>query len=303
MIYRQINNTEKMNELLIKKYLEGKATEEEEKLVLDYVSEDDARLCELLSIADEIRKDAMKKKAQESRKKRLFAYRTAASVAILLIVGATWFGISNRQNQEEMYAYNNTPEEQEESEYYEYQEPIPAAPVCDKPMDDPHQVTPPSQKKADVYAEEITTTDTINDLYESDYPSETFSITPIHRSFNKSRIASARSGGQHRPSSKSCNKNHIFECSIPSVWSGNGDLIINLKTNADRVRVDVKYSNLLPYNVEYEGPSSTIRIPAYLKKDFKEEDSVVMCYCTGYFSHGDQCKGFIIDSTLIKIVK
>lgn len=80
----QANVTDEM----IARYLSGKATSDEEAAVLDYMSENDERLDDLLAMSAAVEQSRKQKTEHKSRIRPLWpALSAAASVALLIGVG------------------------------------------------------------------------------------------------------------------------------------------------------------------------------------------------------------------------
>lgn len=81
---------DKVTDEMIARYLSGKATPEEESAVLDYMSENDGNLDDLLTITAAVEQFGKRDTERKSHVRSLWpAISAAASVAILIGVGVT----------------------------------------------------------------------------------------------------------------------------------------------------------------------------------------------------------------------
>jgi hypothetical protein len=96
-----MENKKGISDELLDKYLSGQCTEAEEAEVLDYMSQSDENIDDLMNIVAAI--EAQKKATSHATKKvtrRFIPWSAAASV--LLLVGLAWF-FTSRNNGMQMY--------------------------------------------------------------------------------------------------------------------------------------------------------------------------------------------------------
>lgn len=78
----------------IARFLNGTASEEEKEVILEYMSQSDENLDELMSIADAVQ--AQRAAATPAHKTPPLVWRIAASVAVVLIAGGVWLALRDR---------------------------------------------------------------------------------------------------------------------------------------------------------------------------------------------------------------
>ena len=97
----------------IARFLGGTATEEEKNAVLEYMSQSDENLEEVLAIADAVQAQRSSLTSQQSTSKSV-AWRIAASVAVILLAGGAWLllrdrGVNLEATPSNTVAMNTTP--------------------------------------------------------------------------------------------------------------------------------------------------------------------------------------------------
>lgn len=97
----------------IARFLGGTATEEEKNAVLEYMSQSDENLEEVLAIADAVQAQRSSLTSQQSTSKSV-AWRIAASVAVILLAGGAWLllrdrGVNLEATSSNTVAMNTTP--------------------------------------------------------------------------------------------------------------------------------------------------------------------------------------------------
>lgn len=219
----------------IARFLGGTATEEEKNAVLEYMSQSDENLEEVLAIADAVQAQRSSLTSQQSTSKSV-AWRIAASVAVILLAGGAWLllrdrGVDLETPSSTTVAMNTTPAPT----------PVPSTPGTVTVTDNQGQSDNQTIKQPNNKSSNTLVADAGADIDLSRFQSE-----ELHGGAQTRQTISGNEGpymaslttgtsGQSRPETE-----RIVLPEVPKQWLPGTDLVIKWKTDAPKIKVMVK---------------------------------------------------------------
>lgn len=264
---------------LLTKYIDDTATEEEENRVLDYVAENKECLGEMIQIAESIR---AQRKAERKQRKEVFAYRVAASVALLLVAGGLWFTIGgNNNNGGEMLAQNNVSNEPD------------IIIDCDlgsssedtvfKRQFEPHSLSVGGNNaelhSRPIFAKNGSETEMPGEKQTEPDASVSQTIHPVrHDGTTSAHMASLEVVSSNNQATSG--NRLLADCTIPTVWPKGADLEIKWTSNADKVTLTFISVDGETDNREVKGSQGSFIYPATMREQYVRHGSVIKCILT-----------------------
>lgn len=216
----------KMTDDILDKFLSGEATEEEKNAVMEYMTESDEHLDELMCITEALREHREVEKPKA--KPKAVYYRAAAAVAVLLVSGGLWFGLSRGTEPEtepELIAQLNKPQDNPITMFSDGKNENPPTSINGR-----NRVAP--QKKMPNQTIGSTTTSHNEQLIIK----ENIEDRQIQYTHESSLIAASVASD---PSIESIGKDTVFlSCIIPTVWDGDS-LIIVWESNISKIEISL----------------------------------------------------------------
>lgn len=220
----------------IARFLSGTASEEEKNAILEYMSQSDENIDELMSIADAVQAQRNNHQAVKPSGNRTVAWRIAASVAVILLAGGAWIllrdhGVDLETPSSTTVAMNTTPAPT----------PVPSTPGTVTVTDNQGQSDNQTIKQPNNKSSNTLVADAGADIDLSRFQSE-----ELHGGAQTRQTISGNEGpymaslttgtsGQSRPETE-----RIVLPEVPKQWLPGTDLVIKWKTDAPKIKVMVK---------------------------------------------------------------
>lgn len=215
----------------IASFIGGTATKEENDAILEYMSQSDENVDELMAIADAVQAQRNSDQAVKRSNNRTFAWRVAASVAVILIAGGVWLllrdhGVAVEPQAGNTVALNTTPTPTPVT--------LSTVPADDNQEHSNNQVSNNTSTVVDDAEQE-------GDL--SQYQSEDIQRNPRPHQLTSSSagsfVASLSTGTTNHSTSRP-ETERILRPDVPKQWTSGFNLVIAWTTNAPKVVVRIK---------------------------------------------------------------